>query len=101
DHLDEGKTAGAPRGLVTHHANVVDGTGPAEQLVQILVSGLVRKVTNIQSAAHGALCLNRARVSGCRDRARGPRHQESARTRAVRPEPTPTCLYLRGFRTSA
>jgi hypothetical protein len=51
-HLDERKATRAPGCHVTHDTDRVDGSNSTEQLLQLSLSGLVRKVTHKQPATH-------------------------------------------------
>jgi hypothetical protein len=63
-HFDERKATRAPRGLVTHHAHVVDSSGPAEEFSEFFVRALIREVAHVQSAAHRCETLSRASLTG-------------------------------------
>src|SRR6185295_6981146 len=54
-HLDERKPAGPARRGVAHHANRFDGSGSAEQLLQLRFPGRVRKIPDVQPSTHHAL----------------------------------------------
>jgi hypothetical protein len=60
-HLHECEAACPARGLITHHAYVIDGSGAAEEFGQFFIRALIREVAHVQSAAHRCETLSRAR----------------------------------------
>jgi hypothetical protein len=60
-HLDEREATCPARGLITHYADVVDGSSAAEELGQFFIRALIREVAHVQSAAHRCETLSRAR----------------------------------------
>src|SRR6185295_10642087 len=63
-HLDKGESARPACRSVTHDADRLDRSRPAEQLLQLRLSGRVRKVPDVKPSTHHSLLV---RIS--RDRA--------------------------------
>jgi hypothetical protein len=59
-HLDKRKASRAARRLIAHDTYVIDCSCAAEELGEIFVRALIRKVANVQSAAHRCETLSRA-----------------------------------------
>src|SRR5262245_16890838 len=79
-HLDEREATRATGRLIAHNTNVVHCSRAAEELRQLLVRGLIGKVTHVQSAAHRCEILSRAALSCGTTSARERRgHRWSAR----------------------
>ena len=54
-HLDERKAARTARGHVTHHIDAFHSTGTGKQFLEVLFSGLVRQVSNVELSSHLSL----------------------------------------------
>src|SRR5262249_58627489 len=56
-HFDERETAGPARRGVAHHTHRFDSPGAAEQLLQLRLTGRVRKIPDVQPSTHCSLLV--------------------------------------------